>query len=660
MHGGAAESEEGQVVDIENTGVLEQWTIRDAAELYGVPNWGHSHFGISPEGEVTVALRPLGRKSENESALPVSLYRIARGLRDRGMALPVLLRFGDLLDASIAAINHSFMHAIDSLQYKGAYRGVYPIKVNQQQQVIEEVCQFGRKYHYGLEAGSKAELAIALAYMHDPDAYIICNGYKDREFIDLALYGLKLGLQVIIVVERPGEVRQVLERAAKLAVKPRLGLRAKLSSRSEGMWYESGGDRSVFGLTTSQIVDAVDELKASGMIGCLELLHYHLGSQVPNIRSIQQALNEACRIYAALIKEGAPMGCLDIGGGLAVDYDGSQTNFSSSRNYTLQEFADDVIDIIMSVLDAEKLAHPTLITESGRATVAYYSVLLFNVLDVNQLHHWSVDEQLPRERTAALDRLLEARDSVSKKNLQEAYHDAIFYRDEIRTLFTTGSIGLRERALGEQVFWDVVARIRKETKSLKHVPEELQGLDAALTSIYYGNLSVFQSLPDLWAIDQLFPIMPIHRLTERPRQEGIFTDTTCDCDGKITRFIDLHDVRDSLPLHDFRPGEDYVIGVFICGAYQETLGDLHNLFGDTNVVSIALDEDGEVVYSKEVEGDSVEDVLTYVEYQPKSLIDRFRRLAEQAVRRQQIDFTVRNRAIEAYENGIRGYTYFEE
>ena len=647
-------------MEMENSGVLEKWTVRDAAELYGVPNWGHGHFGISLEGEVTVALRQPDRTGAGDTTKPVSLYQIARGLRDRGMALPVLLRFGDLLDASIAAINHAFAQAIEKLQYKGSYCGVYPIKVNQQQQVIEEVCQFGRKYHYGLEAGSKAELAIALAYMHDPDAYIICNGYKDAEFIDLALYGLKLGLQVVIVIERPGEVRQVLERAAKLEVKPRLGLRAKLSSRSEGMWYESGGDRSVFGLTTSQIVDAADELKARGMIDCLELLHYHLGSQVPNIRSIQQALTEACRIYAELIKEGAPMGVLDIGGGLAVDYDGSQTNFSSSRNYTLQEFCDDAIDIVMSVLDKEKLPHPTLVTEAGRATVAYYSVLLFNVLDVNQLHHWSVDEQLPKERSAALDRLLEARDTVSKKNLQEAYHDAIFYRDEIRTLFTTGSISLRERALGEQVFWDVVARIRKETRGLKHVPEELQGLDAALTSIYYGNLSVFQSLPDLWAIDQLFPIMPIHRLTERPREEGIFTDTTCDCDGKITRFIDLHDVRNSLPLHDFRPGEDYVIGVFICGAYQETLGDLHNLFGDTNVVSVALDEDGEVVYSKEVEGDSVEDVLTYVEYQPKTLIDRFRGLAEQAVRRQQIDFSVRNRAIEAYENGIRGYTYFEE
>ncbi len=646
-------------MDIESTGGLDHWTIRDSAELYGVPNWGHGHFGISPEGEVTVALRLPGANVNGERKT-VSLHQIARGLRDRGMSLPVLLRFGDLLDASIAALNNGFAQAIEKLQYKGRYRGVYPIKVNQQQQAIEEVCQFGRRYHYGLEAGSKAELAIALAYMHDQEAYIICNGYKDTEFIDLALYGLKLGLPVIIVVERPGEVRQVLERAAQLDVKPRLGLRAKLSSRSEGMWYESGGDRSVFGLTMSQLIEAVDDLKARGFIDCLELLHYHLGSQIPNIRNIQQALTEACRIYSALKKEGAPMGCLDIGGGLAVDYDGSQTNFSSSRNYSMQEYCDDVIDIMMSVLDAEKLDHPTLITECGRATVAYYSVLLFNVVDVNQLSRGSIDAQFPKDRSAALDRLLEARDSVSKKNLQEAYHDAIFYRDEIRTLFETGSIGLRERALGEQIFWDIIARIRKQTRGLKHIPEELQGLDAALTSIYYGNLSVFQSLPDLWAIDQLFPIMPIHRLAERPRQEGIFADLTCDCDGKITRFIDLHDVRNSLPLHDFTPQEDYIIGVFICGAYQETLGDLHNLFGDTNVVSIALDERGDVVFLKEVEGDSVEDVLTYAEYNPKLLIESFRKLAERAVRSQQVDFSARKKAIDAYENGIRGYTYYEE
>ena len=606
-----------------------------------------------------VHLRVPGKGAES-GGKSVSLYEIVRGLRARGVSMPVLLRFGDLLDASIAAINECFARAIDKLQYKGQYRGVYPIKTNQQQQVIEEICQFGRRYHYGLEAGSKAELSVALAYMHDQDAHIICNGYKDTEFIDLALFGQKLGLPVVLVIERPGEIGQILDRAALLGVKPRLGVRAKLSSRSEGLWYESGGDRSIFGLTASQLVEAVDELKRRGALDCLHVLHYHLGSQIPNIRTIQQALTEACRIYSALAKEGAPMDCLDIGGGLAVDYDGSQTNFPSSRNYSLQEYCDDIIDIIMSVLDAEGLPHPTLITEGGRATVAYYSVLLFNVFDVNKPPSLSFGHELPAARSTALDRLIEARDLVSKKNLQETYHDAIFYRDEIRTLFETGSIGLRERALGEQVFWDAMVRLHEHTKGLKHVPEELEGLGAALTSIYYGNLSVFQSLPDLWAIDQLFPIMPIHRLNEKPRQEGVFADLTCDCDGKIAQFIDLHDVRKSLPLHDFRPGEDYIIGVFVCGAYQETLGDLHNLFGDTNVVSVALDEQGEVVFPREVEGDAVEDVLTYVEYDPRSLIDRFRKLAEQAVRREQVDFTIRNRAIEAYEKGIRGYTYFED
>jgi arginine decarboxylase len=639
---------------METTAGLESWTTRDAAELYGVPNWGQPLFGISESGEATVRLR------DRDSTRAVSLYDIARGLRERGMSLPVLLRFSDLLDASIVALNESFSQAIEKQQYRGRYRGVYPIKVNQQQQVIEEVCQFGGKYHYGLEAGSKAELIIALAYMHDPEAFIICNGYKDAEFIDLALYGLKLGLQVLIVAERPGEIAQILDRASQLGVRPRIGLRAKLSSKSEGLWYESGGDRSVFGLTASQLIDAVDELRRTDALDCLELLHYHLGSQIPNIRTIQSALNEASRIYVELVAEGAPMGCLDIGGGLAVDYDGSQTNFASSRNYTLQEFCDDAVDMIMQVLDPHGVAHPTIITEAGRSVVAYYSVLLFNVLDVSHLDHRVSDAELPPEMSGALERLIDARNSLSKKNTQETYHDAIFQRDEIRTLFAHGVVSLRERALGERLFWDIVARIRKEIREVKYVPEELQGLDAALTSIYYGNFSVFQSLPDHWAIDQLFPIMPIHRLKERPRNEGIFADTTCDCDGKIDRFIDLHDIRHSLPLHDLSPGEDYVIGVFLTGAYQETLGDLHNLFGDTNVVSVSLDEDGGIEFTKIVEGDSVEDVLTYVEYSPKSMKSRFRRMVEDAVRRGRIDMRVRNLAIQAYEEGIQGYTYFEE
>ena len=633
---------------------LETWSIKDAAETYGICTWGHGYFDISGEGEVTISLACGDRRKA------VSLHRIYHDIKARGLTPPVLLRFSDILDAAITDLNESFQKAIRDAGYRGRYRGVYPIKVNQQQQVIDEVSHFGTKYHHGLEAGSKAELIAALAHMHDPEAYIVCNGYKDEEFTDLALLGVKLGLQVVIVIERPGEVHQIIERSRALGVSPHIGVRVKLASKAEGMWTESGGDRSIFGLTTTQILAVVDVLKREGMLPCLELMHYHLGSQIPNIRNIRSALQEACRFYVELCREGAPMGILDVGGGLAVDYDGSQTNFPSSRNYTLQEFCDDVVDIVMSSMDTAEVPHPTIVTESGRATVAYYSVLLFNVLDVARLDYREELPALPEGSHETLGRLAETWAAVSKKNIQEVFHDALDYRDEARELFLHGGLSLRERGLADQVFWSIIARIRKEARGLKHVPEELEGIDAALTSIYYGNFSVFQSLPDLWAIEQLFPIMPIHRLRERPRNQAIISDTTCDSDGRIERFIDLHDVARWLPLHDLVPGEDYVIGVFLVGAYQETLGDLHNLFGDTNVVSVVLDEDGEVEYSKEVAGDSVEDVLTYVEYEPKVLVNNFRALVESALRQKRISIGERNAAMQAYENGMRGYTYFED
>jgi len=633
---------------------LETWSIANAADTYGIRTWGRGYFDISSEGEVTISL------ACGEKRKPVSLHRIYRDIKARGLTPPVLLRFGDLLDAAITDLNESFQKAIRDAGYQGRYRGVYPIKVNQQQQVIEEVSHFGTKYHHGLEAGSKAELIAALAHMHDPEAYIICNGYKDEEFTDLALLGVKLGLQVVIVIERPGEVHQIIERSRALGVSPHIGVRVKLASKAEGMWTESGGDRSIFGLTTTQILETVDVLKREGMLPCLELMHYHLGSQIPNIRNIRSALQEACRFYVELRKEGAPMGILDVGGGLAVDYDGSQTNFPSSRNYTLQEFCDDVVDIVMSAMDAAQVPHPTIVTESGRATVAYYSVLLFDILDVACMDYQEEPPELPAGSHEALGRLAETWTAVSKKNIQEVFHDALYYRDEARELFLHGELSLRERGLADRIFWSIIARIRKEARGLKHVPEELEGIDAALTSVYYGNFSVFQSLPDLWAIEQLFPIMPIHRLKERPRNNAIISDTTCDSDGRIERFIDLHDVARWIPLHDLVPGEDYVIGVFLIGAYQETLGDLHNLFGDTNVVSVALDADGEIEYAKEVPGDSVEDVLTYVEYDPKVLVGRFRGLVESALRQKRITVAERNAAVLAYETGMRGYTYFED
>ena len=635
-------------------GALERWTIQDAAELYGVRNWGLGYFDISKSGEVVVKPR------NGDPAVAVSLKQVVADLKARGLSLPVLLRFGDILDSRLALVNESFRKAMAQVGYKGPFRGVYPIKVNQQQQVIEELTRFGRRYHHGLEAGSKAELMAAIAYMHDPEAYIVCNGYKDEEFIDLALQAQKMGLQTIIVLEMPGELALVLDRARRLDVKPCLGIRVKLSSKAGGHWSESGGDRSVFGLNTAQIIDVVDTLRSRNQLDCLRMLHYHLGSQIPNIRNIRAGIAEAARVYVDLAREGAAMGIFDIGGGLAVDYDGSHTNFPSSSNYTLDEYCVDIVEQIMAATDKAGVAHPTIISESGRATVAYYSVLLFNVLDASRLESHGVPEKLPEASHELLRNLLEISNSITAKNFQELYHDAMFYRDEVRQRFLHGEMTLRERATAEQIFWHILARISRETANKKYIPDEFEGLEAALADVYYCNFSVFQSLPDAWAIEQLFPIMPIHRLKERPTVLATLSDITCDCDGKIDRFIDLHDVKHVLPLHPLKESEDYVLAAFLVGAYQETLGDLHNLLGDTHVVSIRVTDDGEIEYDREIEGDSVSDVLSVVEYDPKEMLDRVRRLAEQSVRAGRISVGDRREIVQAYETGLRGYTYFEQ
>ncbi len=633
---------------------LQRWTCDDAAELYGIRYWGGEYFAISENGEVMVY--PHGRKEP----VTINLMEVIAGLGARGSGMPVLLRFSDVLDSRVETLNESFNKAIKAGGYKGKYRGVYPVKVNQQQQVIDEITSFGKKYHHGLETGSKAELIAALAYLDDPEAYLICNGYKDEEFIDLALRAKAMGVQAVIVVEMPSELQLILERAAKLEIRPCIGVRVKLSTQAGGLWTESGGDRSVFGLNTAQIIDVVDELRRREMLDCLQLLHFHLGSQIPNIRHIRTAAAEACRFYVDLVREGAQMGILDIGGGLAVDYDGSNTNFPSSRNYTLGEYCADIIEEIMTVADEAGVAHPTLVSESGRATVAYYSVLVFNIMDVSRFESHGVPEVLPEGTHELLGNLLEVAKTVTTKNAQECYHDAVHYREEIRSLFMHDAISLRERAVAEQIFWNILTRIARAVSSRKYIPDELQGLDAILSDVYYGNFSVFQSLPDAWAIEQLFPIMPLHRLNEKPTRQAILADMTCDCDGKIDRFIDLHDVKHSLPLHEIREGEDYYLGAFLVGAYQETLGDLHNLLGDTNVVSIRVDEDGHIDYSREIAGDSVADVLSYVEYEPKEMIDRFKRTAEKAVRSGRITARQRRDIVQAFEDGLRGYTYFEQ
>lgn len=631
----------------------EKWTTDSAISHYGVNEWGNGYFSVNKQGDVTVRLLDNGKPSMT------SLHKVIEGLRERGTDMPVLLRFRDLLHSRITELNESFRQAMEELKYTGSYRGVYPIKVNQQRQVIEEITEFGKRYHYGLEAGSKPELIAALAHMHDPQAYLICNGYKDEEFIDLALTARKMGLQVVIVLEMPGELPLVIERAKKLNIRPILGIRARLAAKGSGHWQESGGDKSVFGLSAAQIIHTVDQLKAEGYLDCLNLLHYHQGSQIPNIRTIREAATEATRMYVDLVREGAPMGILDTGGGLAVDYDGSHTNFHASCNYSVPEYCTDLVEVIVQICNAEGVAHPNIISESGRAVVAYYSVLVFNILDVAKFQLDDIIPERPAEASATLKNLFEVSDSIRLKNLQENFNDAIYYRDQIREMHVHGRVTLRERGVAEHLFWNIVSRITRRLDELEYVPEDLAMLRTRLHDFYYGNFSLFQSLPDSWAIDQLFPIMPLHRLKNEPTQQAVLADITCDCDGKIDRFIDREDVARTIKLHELEPGDtNYCIGVFLVGAYQETLGDLHNLLGDTNVVGVHS-ENGKLVYSHEVEGDTVSDVLTYVEYEPKLLVEKFRDFAESAVHDGKITAKERRDIMSNYRAGLDGYTYFE-
>ncbi len=633
--------------------VLGRWSFKDSADLYGIKDWGAGYFDLNAKGEVVVCSGDPGER------VSVSLMDVISGIRERGMDLPVLLRIENLLDSQITLLNESFRRAMKSFGYKGRYQGVFPIKVNQQAQVIEEVTRFGARHHHGLEAGSKAELIIALSMIPTPESLIVCNGYKDEEFIDLGLYAVQMGYKCFFVVETPAELPLILERSKKLGVDPLIGVRLKLSSRAGGHWQDSGGDGSIFGLTTNQLVDVVDALREADRLDSLQLLHYHLGSQIPNIRDIRAAVRETARFYGGMVREGAPMGYLDLGGGLAVDYDGSQTNFVHSRNYSLDEYCADVVEVIVEVLDEQEVAHPTLITESGRATVAYASVLLFDVLDTNRFEPGPIPDTLPADSPEMLENLWHVRKSMTLKNTQECYNDAIYYREEIREQFKVGSITLRQRALADNIFIEIIQKIASSIDRMKRVPRALEGLQDVLHDIYYANMSVFQSLPDAWAIDQIFPVMPIHRLNEEPDRRAIFADITCDSDGKIDKFPDVHDVRNSIPVHGLARDETYYVGVFLVGAYQETLGDLHNLLGDTNVVSIRINEKGGVDFVREIEGDSVWDVLTYVEYEPKALISRFRDKAEGAVQAGTITLSQRRQIMKAFEESIRGYTYFE-
>lgn len=632
---------------------VKGWSHHDSADMYGIDSWGNDYFRVNKAGEVTVRLNDDGGGKKE-----VSLKNLVEGLSERGTNVPVLFRFRDLLRSRITELNESFRKAIKEADYKGRYQGVYPIKVNQQRQVVEEISDFGTRYDYGLEAGSKPELIAALAHMKNPKSYLICNGYKDHEFIDLALTAQKMGINIYIVLEMPSELDVVFRRAEKLKVKPNLGIRVRLATKGSGQWHESAGDKSVFGLNAAQVIDVVDSLKARDSLDCLKLLHFHQGSQIPNIAVIREGLTEAARIYADLVKEGAPLEVLDMGGGLAVDYDGSKSNFHSSCNYSIAEFARDVVEVVGEICNKYDIDHPTLVTESGRAIVAYYSVLVFNILDVTTAPGEDAPPSLPKDASDTLLAIADTDKMLSRKNIQECYNDASYYRDQLRAQFFYGNCSLRERGVGEAYYWHIMRRISELITEMETIPEDLSELSCSMVDFYYGNFSLFQSLPDAWAIKQLFPVMPLQRLDERPTNRAVLADITCDCDGKLDHFIDREDVASSIPLHRLKKDEEYYVGVFLVGAYQETLGDLHNLLGDTNVVGVHLEE-GRPVYTHEVEGDTVADVLSYVEYDPKDLINKFRHFAEKAVAEGRISPSERRKALDLYRSGLTGYTYYE-
>jgi arginine decarboxylase len=627
---------------------LRAWTVKDSIELYNVAGWGRDFFAINEAGHVEV--RPAGAGSP-----AVDLKELVDDLRSRGLNLPVLIRFSDILRTRVHQLCGAFQQAIADNEYRGCYRGVYPIKVNQQRHVVEELIEYGRPFNLGIEAGSKPELLVALALQDNPDALILCNGYKDRAFVETALLAKKLGRRVIIIIDRMGELDTVLQASRDLDIQPLIGVRARLATKGAGKWVESTGDRSKFGLTTAEIVAAVERLRAEGMLDCLQLLHFHIGSQITAIRAIKDALREASRIFVELAVLGANMRYLDCGGGLGVDYDGSQTNFHSSVNYTLEEYAADVVSQIAEACNAKEVPHPDIVTESGRALTAHHSVLVFNVLGTNEILVGQIPEKLARGEHPIIRQLFETYKSVSRKSFQEAYHDALQLKEESIGAFNLGVLDLRARARVEELFWATCEKILKIVRELPYVPDELEGLEKHLSDTYYCNFSLFQSLPDHWAVRQLFPTLPLQRLNESPTRRAVLADLTCDSDGKMDQFIDLKDVRDYLSLHKVN-GEPYYVGCFLVGAYQEILGDLHNLFGDTDAVHVRLDGDDYRV-EHVVEGDSVTEVLSYVQYTKDDLMSRVRRAVEAALREKRITMAESGRFMRRYEEALDGYTY---
>ncbi len=629
---------------------VKPWTVEDSEALYQIRGWGEPYFSVNAAGHVTVS--PKGDRGGS-----IDLFELVNGLKQRDIHLPLLIRFADILEDRIERLNACFAKAIARYNYPGVYRGVFPIKTNQHRHLIEDLVHFGKAHQFGLEAGSKPELMITLAMLDTPGALLICNGYKDREYIEAAILAQRLGQKCIIVLEQVEEVELVIECSRKLGIQPIVGLRAKLTAKGEGRWGTSVGDRAKFGLTIPEILQAVNKLKTSDLLGSIQLLHFHIGSQISSIGVVKDALKEASQIYVELVKLGAPMQYLDVGGGLAVDYDGSKTSFHASKNYNMQNYANDVVAEVKDACTIAKIAVPTLISESGRAISSHQSVLIFDILGKSDVA-LDIPEPLPADAPLTLQNLYETYLSITVENYQEAYNDAIQFKDEAISRFTLGYLSLGDRARAESIYWACCHKILGIARQQDYVPDDLETLEQNMAAIYYANFSVFQSAPDIWGIDQLFPILPIHRLDEEPACRATLADLTCDSDGKIDQFIDLKDVKSLLELHTLQPNSPYYLGMFLNGAYQEVMGNLHNLFGDTNAVHIRLTPKGYRI-EHVVRGDTVREVLGYVQYDAADLLENIRNQSEQALQEGRITLQEAQLLLKTYEQSLSSYTYLK-
>ena len=623
-----------------------------STDIYGIHDWGDGLLRILENGHIGLC------HPERPDAEPTDLLSLVENLSQRGIATPVLIRVTDFLKRRIEEINLSFADAISEMDYKGRYQGVFPVKVNQQAEVIERIADYGHPYNFGFEVGSKAELLIALSLNLPAEAAIICNGIKDSEFLNLAASSLKLGFNIFIVLESPRELELVLDVVKNTDVRPQLGVRIKLTNTVSGNWAESSGDRSTFGLTIAQIMDVIETLRAEGYLDCLCLQHSHLGSQVPNIIEIRKSVQEACQFFAELRREGVPLRYLDLGGGLGIDYTGEKTASANSINYTLREYCLNIIETVKDMMDGNEVEHPVIITESGRACVAQSSLLIFNVLEAT--HFDSEIEVIAQDDDHPyLLKMLEIQTYLTRERVQECWNDLKYYRDEIRALFRRNQVSLAVTARSERAYLYLIMKIKQVLRDPEAMTEDMKQALVQVADIYHCNFSLFQSLPDVWAIDQIHPLAPLQRLHEPPQRVAILSDITCDSDGKIDKFVLGDGVSDTLPVHDLKADEDYFLGVFFIGAYQETLGDLHNLFGDTNVVTIGLDDAGGFEILKEQDGDTIYEVLSYVEYEPKRLLSSFKAIVETAVKKGKVSPADRRQMIKAYTDSLNGYTYFE-